>query len=193
MNTWPSIHREGALALAPDDVAEGNNQLDGLIDRAAESIRKPEALQVGFYGFSTVVFVTSCVIYMLAVNRTPPLALASYLALFAGLLSVVMLAVTWWGWTAIQHRRFAKRLGGLSGIIIPDPLQRLIDEFASGVREVRTARGDTVPPRLFASQWAIMLFSHDPRQRLLVRGPRGEKHEPQIFADPDPAQDRSAR
>lgn len=185
MNTWPSIHREGALALSPHDVAKGNKELDALIESAARCIAKREALLAGSYGLSGAVFIAACVIYLLSAYREPPLALVSNLALAAGCLSVVMLALTWWGWTAIQHWRIAKRLGDLSGVTIPPPLQELIDRFASGVREVRTARGDTVLPSLFASRWAIMLFSHDPRQRLLVRAPRGEKHEPQIFADPD--------
>jgi len=184
MNTWPSIHREAALALCPDDVAKGNKELDALIESAARCIAKREALLTGSYGLSGAAFLTSCAAYLIFTHQEPPWALASNLALATLALSATAAALTWWGWTAIQHRRFAKRLGDLSGVTIPPPLQELIDSFASGVREVRTAPGDKVFPGLFASRWAIMLFSHDPRQRLWVRGPRGEKHEPQIYAQP---------
>lgn len=184
MNTWPSIHREAALALCPDDVAKGNRELDVLIKSAARCIAKREALLTGSYALSGAAFVMSCVTYPIFAYQEPPWALASNLALATLVLSATAAALTWWGWTAIQHRRFAKRIGDLSGMTIPPPLQELINSFASGVREVRTAPGDKVFPGLFASRWAIMLFSHDPRQRLLVRGPRGEKHKPQIYAQP---------
>lgn len=75
-------------------------------------------------------------------------------------------------------------LGKLSGIPIPEELQQLIDSFASGVREARTASGNTVQPRLFASRWAIMLFSHEPHHRLWVRSPRGAKQKEETFARP---------
>jgi len=185
MNTWPSVYREGALALSPNDVAKGNKDMNALIESAARCIAKREALWAGSYGLSAAAFFVTCIIYLFSAYREPPWSLMSNLALAAGGLSVVIAALTWWGWTAIQHGRFAKRLGDLSGVTIPPPLKELIDSFASGVREVRTAGGDTVLPSLFASRWAIMLFSHDERQRLLVRGPRGQKHGPQIFADPD--------
>lgn len=49
MNTWPSIHREGALALFPHNVAEGNKALDALIKCAALSISKRETLFASAY------------------------------------------------------------------------------------------------------------------------------------------------
>lgn len=184
MNTWPSIYREGALALSPHDVGKGNRQMDALIESAARSIAKREAFSTIFDAVSAAALVVGSIGYLIYSNRKPPALSVSNGLLVVALLVAAMLAVTWRGWGGIQHWRIAKRLGDLSGVTIPPPLQELIDSFASGVREVRTSRGDTVPPSLFASRWAIMLFSHDPRQRLLVRGPRGEKHEPQIFADP---------
>lgn len=132
MNTWPSIHREGALALSPHDVAKGNKQLDDLIDSAARAIAKREALLVASYGLSGAVFFTSCVAYLFFAFHKPPWVLASNLALGAAALSVAIVALTWLGWTAIQQRRFAKPLGDLSGVSIPPPLQELIDSFASG-------------------------------------------------------------
>lgn len=184
MNTWPSIHREGALALSPHDVAKGNKELDDLIDSAARSIAKREALLVASYGLSGAGFITSCLTYLFFTFQKPPWVLASNLALGAGALSVTIVALTWLGWAAIQQGRFAKPLGNLSGVSIPPPLQELIDSFASGVRDARTASGNTVLPRLFASRWAIMLFSHDPRHRQLVRCSRGTKQKEEIFARP---------
>ncbi len=184
MNTWPSIYREGALALSPHDLATGNREMDALVERAAHCIAKREALSTALYAVSTAALIVSSIGYLLYSNRKPPAPLASDGFLAIALLSAAMLAMTWWGWTTIQHGRIGQRLGRLPGVTIPPPLQELIDSFASGVREVRTARGDTVPPSLFASRWAIMLFAHDSRRRSLVRGPRGEKQGPQIFADP---------
>lgn len=169
MNTWPSIRREAALALSPDDMAKGNKELDALIESAARSIAKRETLFALAYGLSVAVLFVSCVAYLIYANRKPPSALMSNLALAVALSSVFMLALLWWAWAAIQHERIAKRVGDLSGLTIPPPLQELIDSFASEVRDARTASGNTVQPSLFASCWAIMLFSHDERQRLWVR------------------------
>lgn len=185
MNTWPSIRREAALALSPDDMAKGNKELDALIESAARSIAKRETLFALAYGLSVAVLFVSCVAYLIYANRKPPSALMSNLALAVALSSVFMLALLWWAWAAIQHERIAKRVGDLSGLTIPPPLQELIDSFASEVRDARTASGNTVQPSLFASCWAIMLFSHDERQRLWVRSPRGAKQRQEIFARPD--------
>lgn len=184
MNTWPSIYREGALSLSPDDVAKGNKEMNALIESAARSVGHRESLFALSYGLSAGAFFIGCIIYLIFAYRNPPAVLMSNLALAAGALSMTMAALTWWGWTAIQHRRFAKRLGKLSDVAIPPALQQLIDSFASGVREVRTSGGEIVLPTLFESRWAILLFSHSPNHRRLVRGPRMEKHEPQIFAQP---------
>ncbi len=184
MNTWPSIYREGALALSPNDVAKGNGEIDALIESAAWSIARRENLSTILYALSAAALIVGSLGYLIYSHRKPPAPLVSNGLLILALLAAAMLAATWWGWTVIQNGRMGQRLGKLSGVTIPPPLQELIDSFASGVREVRTSRGDTVPPSLFASRWAIMLFSHDPRQRLWVRGPRGERHRPQIFADP---------
>lgn len=185
MNTWPSIRREAALALSPHDMAKGNKELAALIESAARSIAKRETLFALSYGLLVAVLFVSCVAYLIYANRTPPSALMSNLALAVILSSVAVLALLWWAWTAIQHGRIAKRLGNLSGVTIPPPLQELIDSFANEVRDARTASGDTIEPSLFKSRWAIMLFSHDERQRSWVRSPRGAKQRQGIFARPD--------
>jgi hypothetical protein len=184
MNTWPSIHREGALALCPHDVAEGNRALNAIIKSAALSVAKRETLFAFAYALWVAVLIMGSVVWLAYAYREPPVPLERNLATAAISVSLMMLALLWWAWFAIQHGRIGQRLGSLSGVAIPEPLQRLIDSFASGVRDARTASGNTVLPDLFASRWAIMLFSHDPRHRQLVRCSRGTKRKEEIFARP---------
>jgi hypothetical protein len=68
-----------------------------------------------------------------------------------------------------------RRFGKIPGLEIPSPLQELIDSYASGARELRTDAGSVVPAAMFASQWAILLFSEDKAERQLVRSPKGVK------------------
>lgn len=159
--------------------------MDALIVSAARSIAKRETVFVASYAISAATLFVGSIGYLIHSHREPPAPLASNGWLAIVLLSVSMLALTWWGWTAIQNGRLGQRFGKLSDVTIPPPLQELIDCFASGVRDARTASGNTVQPSLFASHWAIMLFSHDHRQRLWVRSPRGAKQKAEIFARPD--------
>lgn len=184
MNTWPSIHREGALALSPHDVAEGNKALDALIRSAALSIAKRETLFASAYALLVAVFFVGGIAWLSYTYREPPAPVERHVAAAAVVSSVAMFAFLWWAWSAIQNGRIGQRLGGLSGVAIPEPLQQLIDSFASGFRDARTASGNTVLPSLFASRWAILLFSHDPRHRQLVRCSRGTKQKEEIFARP---------
>lgn len=184
MNTWPSIHREGALALFPHDVAEGNKALDALIKSAALSIGKRETLFASAYALLVAVFFVGFLLWLSYAYREPPAPMERNLAGATIIASLSMFAFLWWAWSAIQNGRIGQRLGGLSGVAIPEPLQQLIDSFANGVRDARTASGNTVLPSLFASHWAILLFSHDPRHRRLVRCPHGTKQKEEIFARP---------
>lgn len=195
MNTWPSIHREGALALSPHDIAEGNKALDALIKSAALSVAKRETLFASAYALSAAVFIIGGIAWLSYAYREPPAPMERHVAAATVVSSIAMFALLWWAWAAIQNGRIGQRLGGLSGVAIPEPLQQLIDSFASGVRDARTASGNTVLPSLFASRWAILLLSHDPQHRQLVRCPRGTKQKEEIFArptQPDSVQPASA-
>lgn len=184
MNTWPSIRREAALALSPGDVAVGIRKLDSLIKSAARSIRKREALFIFAYALGGVMLGLGIFAHIVIANYSAAPRYAGDIATSIVLLSAVMLAAAWWGWHAIQHKGAMQRFGRLTDTHIPEPLAQLIASFANSSRDVRTASGVSVRAALFASQWAIMLFSEEELERKWVRSPSGAGQKQEIFARP---------
>lgn len=184
MNTWPSIRREAALALSPGDVAAGIRQLDILLKSAARSIRKRDALFILVYVLGGSMLVLGIFAHIVIANYSVVPRYADDIATSAVLLSTVTLVASWWGWHAIQHKGIMQRFGRLTDTPIPEPLAQLITSFANSSRDVRTASGVSVRASLFASQWAIMLFSEEEVERKWVRSPSGARQKQEIFARP---------
>lgn len=192
MGDMASTRREAALALSPEDVAKGMVLLDALITVAARKAKPlnrrfasglfaatlllPLGLGFGFAGLATD-------------NTWGPLTMVS--AAFITFWSTGT-AVLRWTWTAIQTNSRMRRFGKIPGLEIPSPLQELIDSYASGARELRTDAGSVVPAAMFASQWAILLFSEDQAERQLVRSPTGVKEVRPVLVLPDVAASPSA-
>lgn len=183
MNTWPSIRREAARALSPGDVSAGILKLDSLIKSAARSIRKREALFIFVNVLGGVMMGLGIFAHVVIANYSAAPGYAGDIATSVVLLSAVTLAASWWGWPAIQHKGMMQRFGRLTDTPIPEPLAQLIASFANSSRDVRTASGVSVRAALFASQWAIMLFSEEELERKWVRSPSGAGQKQEIFGD----------
>lgn len=185
MGDMASTRREAALALSPEDVATGITLLEALIAKASRKAKLlnrcfasglfvatlllPVGLGFGFAGLATD-------------NTWGPLTMVS--AAFITFWSTGTAAL-WWTWTAIQTNSRMRRFGKIPGLEIPSPLQELIDSYASGARELRSDAGSVVPAAMFASQWAILLFSEDKAERQLVRSPTGVKEVRPVLVLPD--------
>lgn len=193
MNSWPSLYREGALALSPHDVVKGHRELDALLEGAARYVRKRDTAFFFSYTIWTAILTGTGLVHLANMVRKPPSPSTGNVTLGIAFLSVVMLALTWRAWIALQNGKTGQRFGKLPDVSIPLPLQDLIEGFASGMRDARTAPGRTVPRELFAGQWAILLFSREASQRAWVRSPRGKREKDEIFAYPDAHLDRPER
>lgn len=182
-----STRREAALALSPEDVATGITLLEALIAKASR-----KAKQLNGY-FASGLFVTTLLL---------PVGLGFGFAGLVtegtkGLLAAISMAcigvwgtgtaALWWSWTAIQTNSRIGRFGKIPNLELPSPLQDLIGLYASGARELRTDAGSVVPAAMFASQWAILLFSEDQAERQLVRSPTGVKEVRPVLMLPDVA------
>lgn len=182
-----STRREAALALSPEDVATGITLLEALIAKASR-----KAKQLNKY-FALGLFVTTLLL---------PVGLGFGFAGLVtegtwGLLTAISMAciglwgtgtaALWWSWTAIQTNSRVGRFGKIPDLELPSPLQDLIGLYASGARELRTDAGSVVPAAMFASQWAILLFSEDKAERQLVRSPTGVKEVRPVLVLPDVA------
>lgn len=190
MRDIASTRREAALALSPEDVAKGMVLLDALIAVVARKAR-----QLNRY-YSLSLFVATLLPFLgigfwLASVATGdawgPFTIAAFVCV--GLWGIGTAAL-WWAWAAIQTNPRMGRFGKIPDLEIPSPLQNLIGLYASGARELRTDAGSVVPAAMFASQWAILLFSEDKAERQLVRSPTGVKEVRPVLVLPDVAASR---
>jgi hypothetical protein len=184
MNTWPAIHREAALLLCPDDIAEGVLALNAIIKTAASAIRKREVLFSFATALSYAALFLSIFVWCVVNSRNSPSVSTSNIALSVAALSILILAFLWWAWSAIQHGWLYRRFGRLPTDLISPALAEFIDKCARSERECRTVLGATVRASLFASGWAIMLFSQDMGQRRWVRTRGGALEKQEIFIRP---------
>ncbi|MCR2833819.1 hypothetical protein [Parerythrobacter lacustris] len=187
MSDMASTRREAALALSPEDVATGITLLEALIAKASR-----KAKQLNKY-FASGLFVTTLMLPVgfgfgfagLVTEGTRGLLTAISMACIG--LWGTGTAALWWSWTAIQTNSRMHRFGKIPDLELPSPLQNLIGLYASGARELRTDAGSVVPAAMFASQWAILLFSEDQAERQLVRSPTGVKEVRPVLVLPDVA------
>lgn len=192
MRDIASTRREAALALSPEDVATGITLLDALIAKASR-----KAKQLNGY-FALGLFVTTLLLPVglgfgfagLVTEGTGGFLTAISMACIV--LWATGTAGLWWSWTAIQTNSSMGRFGKIPDLELPLPLQDLIGLYASGARELRTDAGSVVPATMFASQWAILLFSEDRAERQLVRSPKGVKEVRPVLVLPDVAASSSA-
>lgn len=187
MRDIESTRREAALALSPEAVAKGIALLDALIALAA---RKAKQLNRRFASglFATTLLLPLGLGFGFAGLSTPdtwwPLTIISVACITFWSTGT---AALWWTWTAIQTNSKMRRFGKIPDLEIPSPLQALIDLYASGARELRSDAGSVVPAAMFASQWAVLLFSEDQTERQLVRSPTGVKEVRPILVLPHAA------
>jgi hypothetical protein len=185
MSDMASTRREAALALSPEDVATGITLLEALIAKASR-----KAKQLNKY-FASGLFVMTLLLPVglgfgfagLVTEGTRGLLTAISMACIG--LWGTGTAALWWSWTAIQTNSRMHRFGKITDLELPSPLQNLIGLYASGARELRTDAGSVVPAAMFASQWAILLFSEDKAERQLVRSPTGVKEVRPVLVLPD--------
>ena len=182
-----STRREAALALSPEDVATGITLLEALIAKASR-----KAKQLNGY-FALGLFVTTLLLpWGLGFGFKGWVTEGTGGLLTAIAMACIVLwgtgtAALWWAWTAIQTNSKMSRFGKIQDLELPSPLQDLIGLYASGARELRTDAGSVVPAAMFASQWAILLFSEDKAERQLVRSPIGVKEVRPVLVLPDVA------
>ncbi len=187
MRDMASTRREAALALSPEDVATGITLLEALIAKASRKAKQLNRC------FASGLFVTTLMLPLglgfgftgLVTEGTGGFLTAISMACIG--LWATGTAALWWSWTAIQTNSSMGRFGKIPDLELPSPVQNLIGLYASGARELRTDAGSVVPATMFASQWAILLFSEDQAERQLVRSPKGVKEVRPVLVLPDVA------
>ena len=170
MKTGLPIRDEAALILCPESRADGIALLDQLIATISHKI---SVLDLCFkFVLLTLIFTAGFAVLWLYLtdntskSQTLPWALC--------ILSVVGIAVQFTVWYKIQHSELGRKLAMLQGDIVPENLKNLISAYAADVKRAETKIG-TVPSGLFASHWAILLFSSNTEMRGWVRSRDGKR------------------
>lgn len=187
MPYMPSIRRQAALALSPGNVAEGMRILDALIATAVRKIKKRELAFVTGRVLAIFLFVYSLIYVALSQPEGSSTDFRRDAAWAGMIIAASAYGALVWFWIAIQTRGWMLRYGRINGLEMPPALETLITSYANGVRELRTEAGTVVPATMFASQWAILLFSEKESERCLVRSRWGVKQVRQILECPDTA------
>lgn len=185
MPYMPSIRRQAALALSPGNVAEGMRILDALIATAVRKIKKRELAFVPGRVLAILLFVYSLTYVALSQPEGSSTDFRRDAAWAGMIIAASAYGALVWVWIAIQTRGWMLRYGRVTGLEMPPALETLVTSYSNGARELRTETGTVVPATMFASQWAILLFSEKESERCLVRSRWGVKQVRQILEFPD--------
>jgi hypothetical protein len=176
MSRGGPIRDEAAMLLCPKNRADGIAVLDQLI---AEMSKKISLLALCFkFALLTLIF-TACVAAVW-LHLTDYTSKSQILPWTLCIVSVVGIAVQFTVWYKIQHSELGRKLATLKGDIVPENLKYLISAYAADVKRAETKIG-TVPSGLFASHWAILLFSSNTDMRGWVRSSDGKREQREIY------------
>ncbi len=171
------IRDEAALILCSASRADGIVVLDRLVNEISKPIR---VLDMIFKLALTVLIVAAglTMLYLAVTDHSPNSAPTAWF-LFAT--SITMIGIEFVVWQKIQHNKFGLRLARLKSHSIPEALQKLILQYAGEDKRVFTKSG-TVPSGIFASHWAILLFSKESEVRGCVRSKNGKCESSEMYS-----------
>ncbi len=177
MSRGSPIRDEAAMLLCPNSRADGISILDQLI---AEMSKKISLLALCFKFVLLTLIFTACVA-VVWLHLTDYTSKSQILPWTLCIVSVVGIAIQFTVWYKIQHSELGRKLATLRGDIVPENLKYLISAYAADVKRAETKIG-TVPSSLFASHWAILLFSRNTEMRGWVRSRDGKRESKEIYA-----------
>lgn len=170
------IRDEAAFVLCPKNRAEGISELDKILAIISMNIRRLDLFLKTL--IAVMIVVAGLSMLSLAITDHTHKPRNFVWALF--ILSSITIGAALIVWLKIQHSKFGLRLARVQGAMIPDCLKELIAAYANDEKRAFTNSG-TVPSGLFASHWAILLFSKEPEWRGWVRSSDGRRETKEIY------------
>jgi hypothetical protein len=177
VSSEPPIRDVAALTLCPESRANGIKMLDQILIIITKRIKRLDiCFKLALLCF--IIMLGIAVLWLLLTDNTSKSQVTPWFLCISSMLGIGLDIVVW---QKIQHSDFGRRIANFSEANIPEALQNLIADYSDDVTRTFSKTG-TVPSSLFASHFAVLLFSNESEARGWVRSKDGKSQSKEIYA-----------